>query len=125
MKSTSLLSLRILTPEGAIFEKDDLVSVRVLLVDGGSIGIRSGHAPLIAETVRGSVDFRTKTDQDGIELFPGVLDIRQNVVTILTAGLVSGIPESPEESEKIEFDRLMATLARQLELGDETNINEK
>jgi len=123
LKSTQRLSLRVLTPEGAILEREDLISISVPLVDGGSIGIRSGHAPLIGETMRGFVNFRTKIDQDKIELFPGVLEIRQNLVTILTSGIVSGLPELTEETETNEFDRLMATLARQLNLDNETKIN--
>lgn len=114
MKPDPLLSLRILTPEGAIFEKKDLTSVTVPLVDGGPIGIRPGHAPLIGETAQGNIRYQTKSEYESIELHPGVLEINDNVIIIMTAGEVSQTSELLVKAAGIEFDRLMQTLVREI-----------
>lgn len=110
MRSETLLSLRILTPEGAIFETENLSSVTVPLVDGGSIGIRPGHAPLIAETAQGNIRYQTESENKVIELHPGVLEINNNIIIILTAGQVSQTPGFLTKVAVTEFDRLMQTL---------------
>ena len=114
MSTEPIISLRVLTPEGAILEVDQLTSVNVPLIDGGTIGIKPGHAPLIAETTRGFVRFDTETGQKSIELHPGVLDIRDNLVLILTAGETSQTPERVMQTAGIAFERLMKTLVREL-----------
>ena len=53
--SENELTLKILTPDGQVLEADHLIEVVVPLADGGTIGIRPQHAPLIAETVTGTV----------------------------------------------------------------------
>ena len=116
-----VISLRVLTPEGAILEIDELTSVSVPLIDGGTIGIKPGHAPLIAETVKGFVHFHTEKGQKKIELHPGVLDIRHNVVLILTAGDISQTSENITKPAETEYDRLMTTLVRELMPDSENN----
>jgi F-type H+-transporting ATPase subunit epsilon len=110
----SLLGLRVLTPEGAILETAHLNAVNVPLVDGGTIGIRPGHAPLIAETIKGPVTYRTSEGEEHIKLLAGVLDIRLNTVTILTAGEIYDAQREVAQASKTEFNRLMQTLVRKL-----------
>jgi F0F1-type ATP synthase epsilon subunit len=117
-----LLRLRILTPEGAIFERAGLASVRVPIVDGGSIGIRPGHAPLIAETAQGTVLYRTESEHGSIDLHSGVLELNDNLVNILTPGEVSQTPDLLTNPSEMEFDRLMQTLMR--DLSPNTDIQE-
>lgn len=110
MKTNSALTLRILSPEGMIFERSDLQSVSVPLIDGGTIGIRPAHAPLIAETVQGEVGFQTHGSRESVQLYAGVLDIYDNIVTILTAGEVSEDIVETGSTPQLEYDRLMKTL---------------
>jgi F0F1-type ATP synthase epsilon subunit len=121
LSSEPIISLRVSTPEGAILEVDQLTSVNVPLIDGGTIGIKPGHAPLIAETIRGFVRFETESGPKSIELHPGVLDIRDNLVLILTAGEISQTPEKLMQTAGIEFDRLMNTLVREFYPNDEND----
>jgi len=117
MSTGSLLSLNVLTPEGSILDKEALYSVNVPLADGCPIGIKPGHAPLIAETIQGPVRFRSLDGENQIELHAGVLDIRDNQVIILTPGKVSATPlEITEESEN-DYDRLMTSLIEKLDLN--------
>lgn len=118
MKNSHLLTLTIYSPERKILEESRLESVIVPLADGGTIGIRPGHAPLIAETVQGPVRFQKMDVQDSLELYPGVLDIRDNAVTILTAGATAEENDPTEQYPSLSFDRLMRTLLDSLSDDD-------
>lgn len=110
MNKKSLLSLNILTAESVILEKEDLEAVNVPLVDEVPIGIRPGHAPLIAETKTGQVVYRTSQSEEQIEIHAGVLNIRDNIVTILTPGEVAKFPPGSPGKSKTEYERLMRAL---------------
>jgi F0F1-type ATP synthase epsilon subunit len=112
------LNLRILSPDGISIEKTDLTAVNVPLADGGWIGIKPGHAPLIAETVRGAIRFRSELGEDSIEVHPGVLEIKENMVIILTAGKVSRQADFVAKPAQMDFERLMQTLVSELQPDD-------
>lgn len=114
MNNKPRLTLRIITPEGIIIEKSDLISINIDLADGNPIGIRPGHAPLIAETKEGTVTLHNTQEDTEIKLHSGVMDIRDNSVTILTAGLIDKTTTGPESSSGVEFNRLMKSLVDQL-----------
>jgi F0F1-type ATP synthase epsilon subunit len=122
MNEDSLLTFQVLTPEGIIFELANLDSVNVPLADNCPIGIRPGHAPLIAETNAGSVTYRDKTKIEHIDLYPGVLQIRDNIVKILTAGRLGEEKAEPDDSVIREYDRLMQTLIKKLSSEDEPDV---
>jgi ATP synthase F1 epsilon subunit len=82
------LTLRILSPDGQVLEASHLQEVIVSLADGGPIGIRPKHAPLIAETVAGNVTIVKPGEMVEVALFSGLLTVRDNIVTILTTGEV-------------------------------------
>ncbi len=113
------LGLKVLSPEGIILEAHNLDAVNVPLVDGGTIGIRRGHAPLIAETIQGPVVYKQGADLNSINLHAGVLDIRNNLVTILTAGEVEQTSSDITQPAETEFDRLIQTLINHTEPDNE------
>lgn len=125
MSSSDWLLLQVLTPEGEVFRKEKLTAARILLADGGYMGIRPGHAPLTGETARGAVRFRTEEGHDEIELLPGVVDIRNNTVIILTAGEVNQSQHQPPDPEETALDRLMFTLVRTLVPENEDELGQK
>ena len=92
------LTLRVLSPDGPLLEADRLLEVLIPLVDGGPIGIRPRHASLIAETVSGPIRYQTETELFEVELMAGILSIRDNVVTILSAGEMTEAETSPEST---------------------------
>lgn len=106
MNKKSLLSLHILTAEGVILKKENLEAVNVSLNDELPLGIRPGHAPLIAETKTGPVIYRTSTSEEQIEIHAGILNIRDNVVTILTPGKVADFPQDSPGKLQTEYERL-------------------
>jgi F0F1-type ATP synthase epsilon subunit len=112
--SKPLLTLNIKTPEGLVLEKDNLTSVNVMLSDGASIGIRPGHAPLIAETKEGILKFHDQENQHVIDLLSGILEIRDNRITILTIDEMNETEEVKAlQKTMMKFDRLMKTLVGQ------------
>jgi F0F1-type ATP synthase epsilon subunit len=122
MTNASPLVLKVLSPEGIILEENNLTAVNIPLVDGARIGVRPGHAPLIAETDAGTIKYRSENLEKQIRLHAGVLDIRNNIIIVLTAGEIVSTQETMSVSAPSEYDRLMQTLIRQIQpdLGDET-----
>lgn len=120
MSTSGTLSLKVLSPEGLIFKEDNLNTVSIPLADGCPIGIRPGHAPLIAETEQGVIRYRSAGSEGDVHLHAGVVDIRENIITLLTAGKVEKTPNSIAESPSAEYDRLMQTLITQIQIDEET-----
>jgi F0F1-type ATP synthase epsilon subunit len=110
MTMNSGLTLKAIFPEGLFFEETQLSEVVVPLADGGSIGIRINHTPLIAETVSGPIRYRSQSGEGSLELMAGVLNIRDNIVTVLTAGSVEEPAETVSQTPESEYDRLIQTL---------------
>ncbi|NLN69726.1 MAG: hypothetical protein GX142_02930 [Chloroflexi bacterium] len=117
-----LLTLRILSPDGINIEKEGLLEISVPLADGGSIGIRPGHAPLIAETTRGAIHFRAEFEESSVDILPGVLDIRDNAVIILSAGEITQQSGFASEPGSMTFERLIRTLSNKLQPENATSL---
>lgn len=117
--SSESLKLRVFTPEGTILEADSLNSVNVPLADDCPIGIRPGHAPLIAETKKGTVHYRGHYQVERINLRAGILEIRDNEIIILTPGEVSTISPEITQSTEVEYERLMKTLVETLSMDQD------
>ncbi len=110
----NLLTLKVITPEGVIFEQNDLRAVNIPLSNSNPIGVRPGHAPLIAVTEKGAIIFRDLDNNSEINLYAGVLEIRNNIITLLTSGEVTENDQSLIEPSNMRYDRLMKTLANQI-----------
>ncbi len=115
MVSESLLVLKVITPDGLVLQKTHLNAINIPLAEVSSIGVRPGHAPLIAETARGTVHYRDEASEDKITLHSGVLEIRNNIVTILTAGEVEKTSSEELESAEHKYERLMQTLVMSID----------
>ena len=115
MNPQPLLTLRILTPEQIVLDKNQVQAINIPMGDGGSIGIRPGHAPLIAETNQGVVKYRLENEEIQIALYAGVLDIRDNIVTILTAGEVDVNQQADFLVFDKKYERLLQTLIGQMD----------
>jgi F0F1-type ATP synthase epsilon subunit len=110
MNLNNLLQIIIITPEGIIREVDNLTAVNIPLVNDYIIGIRPGHAPLIAESKQGTLICRTKTSEIHLELHSGVFEVRNNKVIIFTVGEVTNHSSEPTEPSEKTYNRLMQTL---------------
>ena len=119
MNARGKLTLKVLTPMGILLTKEGLDAVNIPLADGCPIGVRPGHAPLIAETVKGTIRYRSINQENEIHLHAGVLEIREDVIILLTAGEIEKTPEALGEPMLTEYDRLMETLIRQIYKEDQ------
>jgi F0F1-type ATP synthase epsilon subunit len=113
---SDFLRLRVLTPGGVILYEGTLTSVNIPLADNCPIGIRPGHAPLIAETIKGIVHYRGPEKECEIKLHAGILTIRDNEITVLSPGEVSTISLEITQPTETEYDRLMNTLVENFTL---------
>lgn len=104
------LTLVVVTPEKKLLEVETK-SVRVLLADGGSMGILPGHAKLIAATLAGDLDY---LDMQGrklhIKLGSGILLVDNDLVQVMTNILY----EEYREEEDKEEDNLMDRITREI-----------
>jgi F0F1-type ATP synthase epsilon subunit len=86
------LRLEILTPEGILVDCEEVAWVQARLADGATIGIWPRHAPLIAETVAGSVRYADVEGEHAIELLGGFMHVEGGGVTILAPGRAGDTP---------------------------------
>ncbi len=128
------LQLNVLTPTETIHEAHNIKYVQVSLAGGYPIGIYPGHAPLLAETVAGSLHYADDSGEHTLNLAAGVLQVDGNVVRILTgrqtldtAGneATQDLTDLQAPTERPRFDRLahemLATLHTQMQ---ETQVDD-
>ncbi|MHB0856053.1 MAG: hypothetical protein ACYC5M_00615 [Anaerolineae bacterium] len=82
------LRLRVLEPGLFLLDAPEVEWVQVLLADGGGIGIYPGHAPLLAETMTGSLLYADARGEHEVILAAGVLQVDPETVVINTSGVV-------------------------------------
>lgn len=80
---------------------------RLKLSDGGEIGIRPGHHPLVAETVSGRLRFRGTQYEETIELQAGILEIDRDGIVIFTRGTLDS---KDSESAIQAFQKARSTI---------------
>ncbi len=106
------LALTVLTPVETLLEASDVQRIRVELADNLPLVIYPGHAPLVAETIAGPLEYANEA---------GVLKILSGEVTLFTPG--SGALQLPEVEEEVEeaerFDRLARALMESLSADPE------
>jgi len=97
------MKLLVLTPEKTLLETEKTARVRLVLADGGSIGIHPGHHPLLAETRSGPVAYGEDDYTEAVHVRAGILYVEPDQVTIYTSGWTpesegaqSDKPGSPE-----------------------------
>ena len=122
------LHLRVWTPDEVILDIEQVDWVNLELADGGSIGIRPGHAPLMAETLTAPVYFEDESGEHLLFLEAGILQVKGTGVTVLTHGLadVEDSEDQPDE-EETRFDRITRALFAMLNAqpGDSVDAIDK
>jgi F-type H+-transporting ATPase subunit epsilon len=105
------LYLKVWTPEETVLDEEKVAWVQVQLVDGGGIGIRPGHAPLLAETVAAPVRYADDSGEHALDMERGILHIDGQGVTLFTSvtGQRSGVATTSEIPAG-NFERLAQVL---------------
>ena len=96
------VNLDIVTPNGSVYEKDD-VELVVFQTTAGEIGIMSGHIPTVAALKIGHIKVKFKNGTEYIAVSGGFVEIRQHNVSVIV--------QTAEVASEIDVER--AKLARQ------------
>lgn len=118
--------LTVLTPERALLSVDEVIKVRLRLVDEVWISIYPRHAPLIAETRAGTLQYDTDAASGEIDVAAGILRVGDGEILVLTSGLRRdrGQPEPTETAAEMRFDRLAAQLMQSLAAQADTGAGD-
>lgn len=114
----SSLRLWVATPEEALLDLPQIGWARVWLADGGSIGIRPGHAPLLAETAPGPLQYGDEEGDQAFELERGIMLVDFQGISIFTSGPQDQARRAAEEvAADVRFRRLARELLSALKAG--------
>lgn len=108
------LRLRVITPERVLLSVDEAAKVRLRLADRAWLSVYPYHAPLVAETLPGVLQYETETEAGEMRLGAGILRILGNEVTVLTRGQLGRTRETELTEEDRRYDRLMRQLMSSL-----------
>ena len=84
MDSEDFLSLEVHSPGGLKEKIDGIESLNIRLDDGSLLGIRPGHAPLIATAVRSVLNYTVDGRQKALNIDAGFVTVDHDTVKILT-----------------------------------------
>jgi len=82
--SKKLLRVQVLSLGSGGLDLEQVESLQVRLKDGSWLGIRPGHAPMIAATSDGMLKFRKDNQDQTASVKAGILTLSDNLVSILT-----------------------------------------
>jgi F0F1-type ATP synthase epsilon subunit len=110
------MHLRAATAEEVWLDVPQVTWVRLPLADGGSIGIRPGHAPLLAETVAGTLRYGTESSENGIGIDRGILQVHEHGVDIFASELGDAAASFDDSvsADGARFERLARALLQLL-----------
>lgn len=117
------LTLYIKSPDKLLHEEHEITSMRLPLIDG-NLGIRPGHAPLVAEVESGSIQYLKEgiVEFVKIDVSAGLLRIEDDIVNILC---VDQTNDQEDLMEEFEFDALSGELLKLLyEQPSEGDVDE-
>jgi len=112
----------IMTPAEPLLDVEPVEHIQLWLADGGGLSIYPGHAPLLAETQGGAVQYTDENGTHEIELEPGILRITRDRVMILVPGSLQedqAPPAKPDTDREARFERLAATLLEAMQAEPE------
>lgn len=103
-KVTEPFLLTVQIPGETLLKVHGVLKASLMLADG-SIGIHPGHAPLLAETTAGPMQYTDETGEHQVDLERGILQIRKNQVVVFTSGFAGQKTELSSVADE-QFDRL-------------------
>jgi F0F1-type ATP synthase epsilon subunit len=98
------LRLIVLTPSETVVEAEQVEWIHVKLAGAKALTVWPGHAALLAETASEALQYADGSGTRSVDLPAGVLQVRENTVTLFLAGTLGDQPQPEEEGER--FDRL-------------------
>jgi F-type H+-transporting ATPase subunit epsilon len=109
------LSIRVITPERILLDST-CASVSFPTVDG-SVGILSGHAPMVAAIGVGELAFKTESGtEESVFIAGGFAEVRDNTVRIVT--------DTSEPASEIDVERAVEAARRARKRLEEFESND-
>jgi F0F1-type ATP synthase epsilon subunit len=103
-----LLRLIVWTPSETVVDAEQVQWVHVKLAGAKALTVWPEHASLLAETVSEALRYVDGSGEHAVDLPAGVLQVRENTVTLFLAGTLG--EQSWPEGEEERFDRLAETM---------------
>ncbi|WP_341775528.1 F0F1 ATP synthase subunit epsilon [Staphylococcus pasteuri] len=111
------LSLEIVTPNGSIYERDD-VELAVLQTTAGEMGVMNGHIPTVSAIKTGYVKVNFHNGNEYVAVSDGFVEVRQHQLSIIV--------QTAETATEIDVERAKLAKARaesHLDNDDNSDIN--
>ncbi|MBL3399491.1 F0F1 ATP synthase subunit epsilon [Staphylococcus pasteuri] len=111
------LSLEIVTPNGSIYERDD-VELAVLQTTAGEMGVMNGHIPTVSALKTGYVKVNFHNGNEYVAVSDGFVEVRQHQLSIIV--------QTAETATEIDVERAKLAKARaesHLDNDDNSDIN--
>lgn len=77
-------SLVVMSPDQILLSQKNVTTINIRLDDGKLLGIRPGHAPLIANTAACQISYAVEGQIIEKAIPAGILTVRKNSVKVLT-----------------------------------------
>jgi F0F1-type ATP synthase epsilon subunit len=103
-----------MTPTEILLDVQGVTKISVQLAGSGSIGLRPGHAPLLAETVTAPLVYSIGESENSFDVQAGILFVETGTATIFTSK--SGEYEIADPGAE-KFDRLANALLNRIGIG--------
>ncbi|MEJ7488029.1 F0F1 ATP synthase subunit epsilon [Staphylococcus pasteuri] len=111
------LSLEIVTPNGSIYERDD-VELAVLQTTAGEMGVMNGHISTVSALKTGYVKVNFHNGNEYVAVSDGFVEVRQHQLSIIV--------QTAETATEIDVERAKLAKARaesHLDNDDNSDIN--
>lgn len=120
MAENSVLTVSIVTPDGQIYD-DDQVTMLVVNTKEGELGILPNHVPVIAALAIDEVRMKHGQDEDVVAVNGGFVEFSENTATVVadTAENQSDIDVTRAESAK---KRAEATIRKAQQAHDNSEL---
>lgn len=92
-----MLDVRIVTPQGKIFEDKEVESI-TLPTKAGVINVMDDHLPLISIITAGEINIEKENDNVDLSVSAGMLEIRRGSIIYILA-------DTAEHAEEIDIER--------------------
>lgn len=110
MAASRELRLTVLAPDATLLDVKEVTWVHVKLANNRGVTIWPAHAPLLAETLTGTVRYEDQSGAQRVEFPSGILQVRDNVVTLLVDRTAGDSALGREKTSTGPLDRLSRTL---------------
>ena len=116
--------VEIVNPEKSFFSKEDVIEVVVPAFEG-EMGILKDHIPIISFLKPGIIKVLRKSEEESYFIEDGILEFKENHLSILTSSIIKVSDLSKEKIDKIISDSEKETSMEDLDDQKKFLIDQK